>query len=215
MNPKRLSVTPVWLRARKPEYSGDLGTSSGRGKLLLTRKKNKQKLNAKEEPLPEGFGTVAIFEVAGRVCAVPTRDVQEVVLLPDLAKPPGLPTVLEGFMSVGSSAIAVVRLDRLFGFEETKPNLYTPILILRGQEPPVAFLVARVREVLSLRGMRAARVEGGGVFNDCLVGEIRINDEVVHLLDPSRVLLAEEQTRIQEFHARSLERMDAWEEAGS
>ena len=89
---------------------------------------------------PEQDLHVAAFELAGRTCAIPSANVREVLFMPALARPPGLPAILEGILNLGGVAVPVVKLDRLFGLPERVAGLYTPIIVLRSQNP-LALLV--------------------------------------------------------------------------
>ncbi|MEO5336288.1 MAG: chemotaxis protein CheW [Magnetospirillum sp. WYHS-4] len=155
--------------------------------------------------------SVAVFAVGGCRCALPAEAVEEVLLLPELACPPGMPSVFEGVMNLEGLAVPVLRLDRLFGLPEGTPGLYSPLILLRGLVPRTALLVDEVREVRRLEGARAvASVVPGAVLADCTVALIGEGEHAIHLLDPQRLLLEGEQARLTAFQAREQERLAGW-----
>src|SRR5687768_5370192 len=85
-----------------------------------------------------------VFHLAGQAYGIRLSEVQEIVPLGLLSQPPGLPSMLAGFLNLGGTAIPVVRLDRLFDLPELTPGLYTPLIVLRNPDYRVALIVERV-----------------------------------------------------------------------
>ncbi len=154
---------------------------------------------------------VIIFEFAGRKCAAPSRRVREIILMPMLSKGPGLPSILEGVMNLDGAAAAVIRLDRLFGLEEKKSGLYTPLLVLSGGETQLALLVDRVWEVKSVAAHEVMSLDGHDALNGCIEAELNIEGETVHLLSVDRIMLECGQKNITEFLAVEQERLNGME----
>lgn len=151
--------------------------------------------------------TVVVFRVGGELCALPVSAVAEVLHMAQVARPPGLPRILEGFLDIDGRAHAVLRLDRLFGLAETPLALYTPLLILRDAQPPLALLAEAVTGVLAAE--EVVPIEESGTFNGCVVGEARTAAGPAHLLATERILLEHEQRLVEEFQDRLLERQAA------
>jgi hypothetical protein len=55
-----------------------------------------------------------LFHLSGQSAAFPVANVHSVAPMASLARPPGLPSVLEGILNLGGAAVPVLRLDRLF-----------------------------------------------------------------------------------------------------
>ena len=156
-----------------------------------------------------------VFHLRGTVCALPVSAIREVVALPLLSRPPGLPSLLEGFLNLGGSAIPVLRLDRLFGLPDLVPGLYTPLLVLRQPEDRIALLVEAVRGIVTVQSADVRSVPGGDSFNDCVEGELTFGDDVVHLLSAERLLLEKERQCLAELQAVEQERLRSLEEVRS
>jgi purine-binding chemotaxis protein CheW len=114
------------------------------------------------------------------------------VPLAELSRPPGLPQLLAGFLNRAGVAVAVLRLDRLFGLSEIIPGLHTPLLILRSADPPLALLVERVSRIARLPDDAVLPVPAGESFNDCAEGVATLNGQLVVLLSAERLLLEKE-----------------------
>lgn len=151
---------------------------------------------------------VIVFEFAGRKCAVPSRRVREIILMPMLSKEPELPYVLEGVMNFNGVAAPVLRLDRLFGFKEKKPGLFTPLLILSGDETQLALLVDKVWEVKSVGAHEVKYLDGQNTLNGRIEAELKIDGETVQLLSVDNIMLECGQKNIAEFQAAEQKRLD-------
>lgn len=149
---------------------------------------------------------VLVFDLAGRTCALPSSAVAELVFVPELSQPPGLPSFLAGFMTVDGIAVPVVDLARLLGLGAGSPDLYSPVVLMRGAEP-LALLVDRVLQVRPVAASDILPVGEDTVFGGCLEAEIKATDGAVHLLSPARLLLAQESRRLAEFREREQARL--------
>jgi len=120
-----------------------------------------------------------------------------------LARPPGLPNLLEGFLDLRGSATPVLRLDRLFRSPPSSAGLYTPLIVLRGRPQPIALLVERVDGILSAPDSALRPVQAEHCFNDCTEAEVVLEPDSppIHLISGERLLLAQEQSRVAELRA--------------
>ena len=152
-----------------------------------------------------------IFRLAGQACAFPLERVQEVLPMAALLCPPGLPSLLEGFLNLGGAAVPVIHLCRLFGLPAQVPGLYTPMLLVSGRPGPLAFLVDEVTDILSLDPKALLPVRESQVFNDCVEVEIDLGGRTLHLLSPDRLLLEEERQRVAALQEAAQDRLKALE----
>ena len=152
-----------------------------------------------------------IFRLAGQAYAFPLERVQEVLPMAALLRPPGLPSLPEGFLNRGGAAIPVIHLCRLFGLPAQAPGLYTPMLLVSGRSGPLAFLVDEVTDILSLDPKTLLPVRESQVFNNCVEAEIHLGSRTLHLLSPDRLLLGEEHQRLAELQKAAQDRLKALE----
>jgi purine-binding chemotaxis protein CheW len=156
----------------------------------------------------ESRQNLLVFHTSGQECAVPLDAVQEVVPMALLSTPPGLPSLLAGFLDLGGTAIPIVRLDRLFDLPEQPPGLYTPLLVLRGcGDGPTGILVGGVRKIAAVTQSSFVTLPPKQVFHDCAVAEVEIDGSLVHLLSPERILLENERRMLAGIQAMAQQRL--------
>src|SRR4030081_432428 len=95
---------------------------------------------------PQGL---LVFHSSGMGFAFPLEAVLEIVPIAQLSTPPGMPSMLAGFLNRSGTAIPILLLDRLFNLPEQPRGLNTPFIILRGAGSPIGILVGAVRQIVS------------------------------------------------------------------
>lgn len=148
-----------------------------------------------------------LFDLPGESCAFSLEEVQELVLLPALIRPPGIPPAVEGFFDLGGHLITVVRLDRLFGLAAQELGLYTPLVVLRGMRQSFAVTVESVREILPLTEETYLQMGEHDSFNRCAIGKMDLDGRVIHILSAERILSREEQQRLEELRNMAQQRL--------
>ncbi|ACI99519.1 chemotaxis protein CheW [Rhodospirillum centenum] len=154
---------------------------------------------------PGAAAPLVVFALADRLCALPADAVAQILPMMDLARPPGVPPLLAGIAMLGRTAVPVVRLARLFDLPEQPATAGTALLHLRG-EPPRLLLVDRAVAVLDPPEERLPLAEGT-TFAGVAVAGFALPQGACVLLDPARLLLREEERRIDAFLALERERL--------
>jgi len=150
-----------------------------------------------------------LFRSGGDTWAIAASAVAEVMPIAEMVRPAGVPRGLAGFMNVGGEPLAVVRLAGLLGGQDPLDNeLYHHVVSLdvADSSTRLGLLVERVLEV-DARAEQMAPLEPGQSVNDALVGNLVIGERLVPLLDWGRLLLLEEQQRIEELAAAARARL--------
>ncbi|MGY2048805.1 chemotaxis protein CheW [Methylobacterium sp. JK268] len=161
-----------------------------------------------------GAAAFLVVDVAGTPCAVRREAVREILPLPRLWRPPGVPAALAGFFDLGGRAVPVLDVARLFGLAaeaEGRPMLYRHLLLVGG-EAPLALLVDRVADLVAVPADAVSPVAEGTALNGCVAGEVRIGERLLHELAVPRILLAEERARLDVQTRLAQERLAAWAE---
>ena len=150
------------------------------------------------------------FQLSGTIFGLKVSDTREVVHMAELVKPPGLPSFLIGFVNVEGLAVPVVSLSNLFGLVDDRIYLYTPLVIVRNKQKPMAFIVEKALRVVSMEESRLYPVDDELIFSQCVsrYGEDK-DGQKFYLLSPERVLLAQEQQKMSEFQGVAQKRLDA------
>ena len=156
--------------------------------------------------------SLLVFHSSGLGCAFPLEAVLEIVPIAQLSTPPGLPSMLAGFLDRSGIAIPIVLLDRLFNLPEQPRGLNTPFIILRGIESPVGFLVGAVRQIVSATAASFLPLPEKHVFHDCATATVEVDGDVFHVLSPERILLENERRLLAEFQVVAQDRLRRLEE---
>src|SRR5216684_9375799 len=138
--------------------------------------------------------SLLIFHSSGLNCAFPLDAVQEIVPMAWLSRPPGLPSLLAGFLDLRGTAIPIIRLDRLFDLPEQRAGLYTPLIIPRGPDTPVGVLVSSIRHIVSAAETAFLPLPERHTFHDCASATVEVDGDMVHVLCPERILLENERS---------------------
>jgi purine-binding chemotaxis protein CheW len=160
---------------------------------------------------------ILLIDVRETRCAIRRTAVREILPLPNLWRPPALPRPVAGFFSLGGKAVAVVRLDILFGLADSKtaeaPSLYGHLMLVGGNKAgqALAFLVERVVDLADIDDRELCPVREAATLNGCVEAEIDMEGRLVHLLSLDRILFAEEQQAIAALEQQAQERLGAWE----
>jgi purine-binding chemotaxis protein CheW len=157
--------------------------------------------------LHENPRSLLIFHSSGLGCAFPLEAVLEIVPIAQLSTPPGLPSILAGFLDRSGTAIPIVLLDRLFNLPEQPRGLNTPFIILRGVDSPVGFLVGAVRQIVSTTSATFLPLPEKHLFHDCATATVEVDGDVFHLLSPERILLENERRMLAEFQIVAQDRL--------
>ena len=156
--------------------------------------------------------SLLVFHSSGLSCAFPLEAVLEIVPIAQLSTPPGLPSMLAGFLDRSGTAIPILLLDRLFNLPEQRRGLSTPFIILRGAGSPVGFLVGAVRQIVSTTAASFLPLPEGHVFHDCAIAVVELDGDMVHLLSPERILIEHERRLLAEFQVVAQDRLHRLED---
>jgi purine-binding chemotaxis protein CheW len=158
--------------------------------------------------------TLLVFHLADRVAAFRVETTHQVMSMAQLARPPGLPSPLEGILNLAGMAVPVLRLDRLLHLPELHLGLYSMLIVLKGASNGLtAVLVDRVSEILSVPEGALLPVDEDSSFHGCAEGAVTVRGELIHVLSPRRILLEKEHQILAEFQAMAGQRLQDWEAA--
>jgi chemotaxis signal transduction protein len=152
-----------------------------------------------------------MFDLSGERCAIRLDSLREIVAMAALSRPPSLASLLDGFLNLGGDALPVLRTAAILGLEDEGPDLYTPLLVVRGAAGRFVLRVSRVVAVRSIESV-ITPLDAADSFNGCVEGRLLIDGEPVHLLKIDNLLLEQEWRAVAEFRAleaRRLSELDA------
>lgn len=152
--------------------------------------------------------SAVIFRLSGQLFAIPVADVREVVPYAWLEQPPRMPAFVQGVLNLGGLAVPVLRLDRLLGMPAARIGLDASILIMKAGDSPLGLLVEHVEGVRSAAAFHITPLDDRHSFQGCMVGQLTdAAGLAAHVLSWPRVLLAEENLRLEQFRHGAQERL--------
>lgn len=155
-----------------------------------------------------------VFRIGAGAFAVPAGGVREVVPLAALARPPGSPGFVAGFLNRSGIAVPVLRLDALLGLEAISIGLYSPIIVATDRSGALlAFVADAVDAVVDVDSDGLLPIDPGMTFNGCAEALLADTDPFAHVLAHDRLLLAAEERAVAAFRAEEQTRLDRLAEA--
>lgn len=148
-----------------------------------------------------------LCRVARTTCAVPADEVQEILPIMRLSRPPGLPPLLAGFFQLEGLVVPVVKLARLLEVAEESTRLFTPIVVLRHVEL-LAIKVDAMLQMIDVCEEDIAPVAGPVADQKIAEGLIKRDGRLIPIISPARLLFATEAACIEALRAREQARVD-------
>lgn len=153
----------------------------------------------------------AVFSVAGQLLALPADAVRAFVPLPRLQRVPAAPGLVEGLFRYRGEVVPVLRLDGLLGLPRGADHVYTPLILLKGRDRPVALLAERVQDIAEVRDDAILPADPALSFNGCAVGSLPAGGgRTATLLAAGRLLTETEERLLDGLRAVEAERLARW-----
>jgi purine-binding chemotaxis protein CheW len=153
-----------------------------------------------------------VFHLAAQAVALRLENIQQIVPMAQLAKPPGLPVLLEGILNMSGSAVPVLRLDRLFQLPLQQLGLYSALIIVNLiPDGRIALLADRVSEILSIPESALLPIGENDSFNGCAEALVSVGGQTIYLLSPKRLLVEKDREALSRFQAMAQRRLRDWE----
>ncbi|RMF43174.1 MAG: purine-binding chemotaxis protein CheW [Anaerolineae bacterium] len=135
-----------------------------------------------------------LFQVAETTYAVPSAQVQQVVMLEGVTRVPNAPDFVEGVVYVRGHVVPVVDLRARFGFERRPYDIRSRLVIVNLDERWVGMAVDSAREFCSLESddIHPPPKDELAIRADYVVGVLSQEKRLILVLDLRRLLSAEE-----------------------
>lgn len=147
-----------------------------------------------------------ILSVADQLYGLPTGLVREIVFLCATSSLPGQPSILHGFVNLRGESIPIVSLRSLFREVPAEPDIYAPVIILRG-ERGLGLLADEVLDVVDLADVQQVAAARDSSVNDCAETQFQTESGNVTVLSAAKLLLAQERERIAELQQQVAARL--------
>lgn len=140
-----------------------------------------------------------VFKVDTAFLAIQATQVIEILHIPELLVPPGLPSILEGFIQIANLTVPVIAMASILELPAVRRQLYTPIIIVQAGKEPMGFAVDDIIQITPIEPENISIISPEKTFNDCVYGAATVNAKETYLLNLERILLLQEQTAISSF----------------
>ncbi len=141
--------------------------------------------------------TLLIFDLDGIRFGVDASRVRETIWLPELTPAEEVPTWIVGLFSLRGRIVAVADLHLRFGHPARSYSPVDQVVVLEAEPLAMGIIVSEVIEVIALSGepiQPPPRFDTAGHgFANLVAGEVRVGDDLVALLDVSRLVQATEE----------------------
>jgi len=147
------------------------------------------------------------FRLEGEEFGVPIQDVREIIRMQEVTRVPHAPDFVEGVINLRGQVIPVVALRKRLGMPPKENDRNTRIVIVELDGELVGFVVDSVTEVLRLPKDQTEPPPEMvvGVEQEYITAVGKLDDRLLILLDPHRILSKEEQKEVRGISAQSLE----------
>ena len=150
---------------------------------------------------------LVVFELANEFYGVDISVVESIIKMQSITQLPQTPDYVMGVTNLRGSVLPVINLRTRFGMEEREDTRKTRIIIVTMGDIKVGVVVDEVSEVLrvsdeSIEPLPPMVSTVNSVF---LKGIIRLEDRLVILLDPGKVLNTEEQRSLEALATQEVE----------
>jgi purine-binding chemotaxis protein CheW len=156
-----------------------------------------------------------VFDVSGRLCALPVEAISEIVHITATVTAPGQPSSLEGFLNFHGRLIPVIVLARLFALPEQELGLYAVTILVRESGQSIGILVNSVEGIVSVPGTGVRPLPSEHSLNDCAEAQFTSEGRTVTLLAPERILLDKERRFIADLADQAQSRLGEIDESRS
>ena len=129
--------------------------------------------------------TYILFGVAGTTYAVRSHLVLHMEMVEHVTPVPNAPTFVEGVVFSRGEVVPVINLRARFGFERTKVDLRTRLLVVQANGRRVGLMADEAREFLAIpdSAIRPPNEAIGGLSGNYLEGVATLGERIVLVLD--------------------------------
>jgi purine-binding chemotaxis protein CheW len=149
-------------------------------------------LNPHHSASSEVAGTIQIvsFHLADEVFGVAITKVREIILMCNITHVPQTPPYVKGLINLRSNVIPVIDLRSLFGLPESDHDHQSRIMVMQVGTRIVGIVVDGVDEVLRISNKDIAPPPAtvSGLGNEYLKGLVRLEEQLLILLDIDKIL---------------------------
>ena len=141
---------------------------------------------------------LVIFQLADELYGVNIHSVESIIKLQTITAVPHAPDFVEGVTNLRGNVLPIIDLRKRFGLELLAETSETRIVVLEIDGMQVGMVVDGVKEVLTIQeeAVEPPSPIVSGIDTSFITGIAKVADDLIILLDLSKVLNAEETSQI-------------------
>ena len=148
----------------------------------------------------EAVGTMQIvsFRLAQEEYGIEITQVQEIILMGEITRVPQTADYIQGLINLRSTVIPIVDLRLRFGLDQGETTDETRIMVVNVAGKTIGIIVDAVSEVLRISQEQIAPPPAtvAGLGQEYLTGLVKLEDNLLILLDINKILGEEEAAQI-------------------
>ena len=149
-----------------------------------------------ESAFAKAHGTLQLvsFKLAEEMYGIEITKVREIILITEITRIPQTPHYVKGLINLRSAVIPVIDLRAKFALPEGELTDESRIMVLQAHGKTIGIVVDAVNEVLRVKHEQIAPPPPtvAGMERDYLTGLVRLDKELLILLDIDKILGREE-----------------------
>lgn len=152
------------------------------------------------------FPLLVVVAVAGRMLALPSASIAELVHEPALIRPPRLPSAVAGLFDLRGTMVPVVRSDLLLGLPPLPPGPFRVVLVFHPDPVAGRWALLVERAVAVIEGESIESPPPSHWLGGCVTGIVREGDMLLPVVDPRHLLERGEAQALAELAERARRR---------
>jgi len=157
-----------------------------------------QDTTASDHALSEATGSMQLvsFHLADETYGIEITKIREIILMGEITRIPQTPHYVKGLINLRSTVIPVIDLRARFGLAENELTDESRIMVLNVGTRTIGIIVDAVSEVLRVTNDQIAPAPPtvASLGNEYLNGLVKLDDQLLILLDIEKILGEEAET---------------------
>lgn len=145
------------------------------------------------------------FSVGREEFAVDIKLVREISKLQEMLRVPNTPPFIEGLLNLRGQVLTIFNLRKRLGMDDQEFDENSKIIIVWYNDIQIGFTVDKVSEIIKVEDVNVENTPPSitGIDKRFLSGVIKSGENLILMLDLTKVLSSEEEANVKEFVAES------------
>jgi purine-binding chemotaxis protein CheW len=153
--------------------------------------------------MEEKTGQMIIFDIGNEKFGVRITRIHEINRMTEITELPDTSNYFAGIINLRGDIISVVDLRLRLGLEQVENTEETRIVVIDYKDDNVGLIVDAVSEVMHINNDQIEDPPKGmvGIKNDYLTGVVKIEEDIINILDLDNLLESDEEIELNQKKA--------------